>query len=302
MDHPGPFRHPADREAADARRPRPSARSRSSGSPRRPRRHRRRERPAAASRAPASTFAREAARRSRRSRARGSPPAASPSSARGLRRRDRVGLALRAGGGVRDARVDQHRLRLRPLEVALGDGHRRGLDPVRRPQGGSDGSAARSARRRRPGLPDGRIPAATPLATKPSGAVTDTARPCTPAEPEAGGLLEPEGAVDVLDRLTRCALAEVVLGADHDRPIREAVGEDADLGSVRVLDAREVRRDALRQHLTTGLSAYASSSSARRSAPVERTLHVAIRPRRTGSRCGVNETGKPSSWAISGTC
>ena len=63
---------------------------------------------------------------------------------------------------------------------------------------------------------------------------------------------EAESAVDVLDRLAGGALAEVVDRADHDRPIGEAVGEDADLRPVGVLDAGELRRDALRQDRDDG--------------------------------------------------
>ena len=68
-----------------------------------------------------------------------------------------------------------------------------------------------------------------------------------PAEPQAGRRLEAERAVEVLDRLAGCALAEVVFGADDDRAVGEPVVEDPDLGPVGVLDAGELGRHSLGQ-------------------------------------------------------
>ena len=88
-----------------------------------------------------------------------------------------------------------------------------------------------------------RIPQCTPLATKPCAAVTLTPR--TPLQPKPGGLLEAEREVRVLHGLPRRSLAEVVERADHDRLAGGAILEHAELCGVRLLHARELRRDAL---------------------------------------------------------
>src|SRR5207247_1155493 len=57
-----------------------------------------------------------------------------------------------------------------------------------------------------------------------------------------------EREVRVLDGLAGGALAEVVDRADHDRLARRLVLEEGDLGRVGGLHARELRRDAFREH------------------------------------------------------
>ena len=141
------------------------------------------------------------------------------------------------------------------------------------------------------------MPAATPLATNPSAAVTDRSRPPL-RRAAARRFLEPESAVDVLDRLTGGALSEVVLGTDHDRPVGEPVLEDADLGPS-VCWTRPNSGRPLRQHphdraaRVGGLQQHPQIGA--------RGADVAGREQAApdGSRCGVNETGNPSSWAIS---
>ena len=80
------------------------------------------------------------------------------------------------------------------------------------------------------------------------------------------------------------------------------VVEHADLRAVGVLDARELRDDALGQHrddvalrsAPPGARAGRAPSSGRCTSPAGRAAR--------GGRCGVNETGNPSSCAISATC
>ena len=177
MDHPGALRHPADREAACPRDRDLRARVR--------RQDRVRGGVAAVGRelggggagAREHLVQRAAARRSRRSRARRSPRARARARWRGPRRRRSASASPWAPGRrVRDARVDQHRLRLRRssrwrFETVTGAAWTRFVVHSAAPTArGTERTTATS------GLPDGRIPAATPLATNPCAAVTDTAR------------------------------------------------------------------------------------------------------------------------------
>ena len=82
-----------------------------------------------------------------------------------------------------------------------------------------------------------------------------------------------------------------------------AVGEDADLGAVGALDARELGRDARpAARVTAGEAAYAASSSVAQVRRSRSRSRWRAGPRRTGSRCGTKQTGKPSACAISGAC
>ena len=160
------------------------------------------------------------------------------------RRRDRVEQAALARGRVRDAGVDDDRLRLGGGEVLLRHDHRRRLDAV-------DGLHRRADGRHRRAH-DGEILLLPPDARVHAGGDEALGRgdahTSTPREPEPRRLGEPEREVRVLHRLAGGALAEVVERADDDRGAGRAVGEDADLGRVGALHARQLRCDALRQH------------------------------------------------------
>jgi len=65
---------------------------------------------------------------------------------------------------------------------------------------------------------------------------------------QAGGLVEAEREIGVLNGLPGRALAEVVECADDDRRVGRIVCEHAELGRVGALDARELGRDTLGEH------------------------------------------------------
>ena len=165
---------------------------------------------------------------------------------RGLGRgRERVELAALAGGGVGDAGVDHHRLRLGEREVLAVDLEAGGLDVV--------AGEHRPADRRLQRADDGEILAVTPADARrdargdeaPGGGDAHTS---TPWRRRPACRRQPEGEVGVLHRLPGGALAEVVEGADDDRGAGRAVAEDADLGDVGAVDARDLRLDPFRQH------------------------------------------------------
>ena len=123
---------------------------------------------------------------------------------------------------------------------------------------GTERTIARSFR------PCRRIPAATPEATNPFAAVTLI--PETLPSRKPGRLPQPEREIQVLHRLPGRALAEVVDRADHDPHPGRTVGEDADLGAVGPLHARDLRLDALGQHADDGAARVGLLDSARTSA------------------------------------
>ena len=215
MDHPRALRHPADGEPAarDGRLLR-----------------------AAVGREDRAGRGRAAVRRERRGRVR--TPASSRSSGSGTpmtpvertstcsgarpsaaRPRAAVALGVRdpalAGRGVRDARVDDDGLRLgEPRDAACETTHRRGVHAVRRAHRRADrrgGRADEREVRRRPA--DAGVDAARDEALR----GRDRHQTSTPESRRPVGLLEPNSEVDVLHRLARRALAEVVERADDDR-------------------------------------------------------------------------------------
>ena len=156
------------------------------------------------------------------------------------RGRLRVAHALLAGRRVRVPRVDDHRLRLRVLEVLLRENDGRRLHAVDREHRRTGrGSGRANEREVVPRLADPAVHAAGDEALRSRDAHTRH-----PLQPKPGGLLEAEREVRVLDGLARRALAEVVERADHDRLAGRAVLEHAELCGVRLLHARELRRDA----------------------------------------------------------
>ena len=306
MDHPGALRHPADGEAVDAR-PRPaSGACRWSGSRSAASRaavgRRARGRPPAS---PASDACRAAAaRRSRRSRGRAPP-----------RRRGRAAAPPRPRSRARRAR------RARPvaafatpeltttacgsarLEVLLRDEHRRRLDAVDGEHRRADRRRASSGRARGPSSLR-RMPAWTPAATKPFGggdAHTSTpgeaaARPSRGARARGSRSAPPGRRRPCRGCRARRRRSRVPVGA---------VGEDADLGRVGALHARRARaRRPPAARVTAGCGGVGRLERARadrRRRSAGRST-VAISPRRTGSRCGTKQTGKPSACSISGAC
>ena len=104
------------------------------------------------------------------------------------------------------------------------------------------GASERTSARSRFSLPDPRVHARGDESLRRGDAQTST-----PVQSQPGGLVEPEREVRVLHGLSGGALAEVVERADDDRRAGRAVGEDADLGGVGALHARQLGRDALGQ-------------------------------------------------------
>ena len=163
----------------------------------------------------------------------------------GLRRgRERIELAALAGGGVRDARVDHDRLRLGRREMLLRDDDRRREHLVdgehRRPDGGhgraDDGEVE-------PLAADARVHAGGGEPLRGGDAHTSTPesrRPAVSGRPSARFAFCTAWPAAPLPRLS--SAQTTMPGAGR------AVGEDADLGSVRALDARELGREPLRQH------------------------------------------------------
>ena len=255
MDHPRALRHPADREAVarddrllgtrvgrhdrlgrvGARRPSASAGDR------------RLERRAAA-------CAAAAARRSRRSRGR-APPRRSSSSSRAASAAVASASSLPRSPVAAFATPEliDHRLRLGEREVLAVDLQARGLDVVAREHRPAGRVRHASGRPRGPCGRGGGCPRATPEATKPLAAVTLIPARSRSRRPAVS--VEPEREVRVLHRLPGGALAEVVERADDDRDAGRAVGEDADLGRVGALDARDLRLDPSGSTRTTALPA-----------------------------------------------
>ena len=311
VDHPGALRHPADREAAAARRPPPSAhvsvvRIASAASP-----------PpsgeSSISPRPASSFGigsfTPITPVERTSTCSGSIP----SSARGLGRgRERVQLTLLAGRRVRDAGVDHDRLRLGLGEVRLRDEHRRGLDAVGREHPGADGGHGRAHDREvelrlaDPGMHGAGDEALARAVTAPvarsSGPLDgDRHQTSTPRRPQPGGLLEAEREVRVLDRLPGGALAEIV-----DRGRSRSSGRSPRPRTRRPRRRRcpAAARGRARPRITLD-DVRAGVGGLEQRPRVLGGAHVAGADEArggAGTTCGTNVTGKPSSCAISGAC
>ena len=164
---------------------------------------------------------------------------------------------------VGDAGVDDDRLRLGERHVLAVHGQARGLYAVPAPHGGADGRGRR-ARDREVELrvSDPRVDAGGDEALRSGDAHTGT-----PARRRPCSLVETERKVRVLDGLAGSALAEVVECADDDRRAGGAILEHADLGRVRALHARQLRRGAVGKH---------AHDRARRVRGLEQPAHVLV--------------------------
>ena len=129
---------------------------------------------------------------------------------------------------------------------------------------------------------------------------------------EAGGLVEAEHQVEILQRLAGRALDQIVEGRDDDGAARQPVGEDADMAIVRAAHMLGRGNDARpRRSARTDCPRRPSSRAARRSsaAPCRPAGHSSVQssPRLIGMRCGVKLTVTASggerqiSCSISGT-
>ena len=174
--------------------------------------------------------------------------------------RPRVALALLAGGRVRVARVRRPPpAAARSSRCSLRDDDRRRLHPVdgehAAPVAGTvERTSARSLRRLR-------IPQCTPLATNPLAAVTLTPTPRASRSPAVSS--SPSARFAFCTAWPAAPLPRLSSAQIDDRLAGGAVLEHAELGGVRPLDARELRRDAVGQEAHDARPAYASSSRAR---------------------------------------
>ena len=148
------------------------------------------------------------------------------------RSRERVELAALTGGGVRDAGVDDDRLRLRAREMRLRDDDRSGLHTVDREHRGADRGHGRAD--------DRNVFSGTANARRDARGGEALARRSRsyehPRQAQSVRLGEAEGEVRVLDGLPGRALAEVVERTDDDPGAGRVVREHPDLGSIGALD------------------------------------------------------------------
>ena len=159
--------------------------------------------------------------------------------------RARVGDALLARRGVRDAGVRDDRLRLRELEMLARHDDRRRQQAVRREHRRTGRGHERAHEREvaPAALADAAVRRRS--ATKPLAAVTLITS--TPASRRPSVSSRPSARFAFCTAWPAAPLPRLSIAQIDDGVARRAVLEDADLGIVGVLDARELGHDALRQ-------------------------------------------------------
>ena len=151
------------------------------------------------------------------------------------------------------------------------------------------------------------IPHANPPASNPRGRSNAHLRWLTDhaEQRQAGGLGEAEHDVGGLDRLTRCALGEVVLGRDREHGVGarvEAHGDVHDVRAVRRLGARRVVDDHDAGIVRVELAVLLEQAHGRQAAGPWARIASGKDPRVVGTRCGVNNTSTDPRATCDNAC